>query len=79
MVNLVTVGVSFVLMVILLISVAFAVTRRERFPFVLGVFLVILGLTFLPTQVGQAIVAGIGVLLVLAATVPLLRKQAAEV
>lgn len=79
MVNLVTLVVGFGLMVILLLSVVFTVTRPERFPFVLGVFLLILGLTFLPTQIGQSIVAVIGVILMLASTVPLLRKQAAEV
>lgn len=79
MATLITLALSFGLMVILLISVIFAVTRQERFPFVLGVFLVILGLTFLPTQTGQSITAVIGVILVLAATVPLLRKQATEV
>lgn len=79
MVSLVTLAGSFVLMVILLVSVAFAVERRERFVFVIGVFLVMGALTLLPTAIWQGIAAVVGVLLVLVSTVPLLRKQAAEV
>lgn len=69
----VAVSLGFGGMVVLVASVLGTVERRERFAFVAGVVLVLLGLTFL-TGLAAGGVAFVGLALVLASTVPMLRE-----
>lgn len=67
------VGIGWAGMVVLAVSVLGTVTRRERTPYVVGVLLVIGGMTFLADQ-AAGLVALVGLLIVLASTIPLLRE-----
>lgn len=71
MANELVVGIGWAGMVVLAVSVLGTVTRRERLAFVPGVLLVILGMTFLSGQLA-GLVALVGLLAVLASTVPML-------
>lgn len=67
------VGLAFATMLVLAASVIGTVERRERFAFVAGVALVLLGLSVLRGTAGGA-VAFLGFVAVVASTVPLLRE-----
>lgn len=73
MANGLVVGLAFAAMLVMGASVLGTVDRRERFVFVAGVALVLLGLTFLPGPAGGAL-AFLGFVAVVASTVPLLRE-----
>lgn len=71
MANDLVVGLGFAVVLVLVASVLGTVERRERFAFVPGVVLVVLGLTFLSGPAAGA-VALVGLAAVLASTVPML-------
>lgn len=73
MANDLVIGLSFAGMVVLAVSVLGTVTRRERLAFVAGVLLVILGMSLLAGR-AAGLVAFVGLALVLASTVPMLRE-----
>lgn len=73
MTNAVVVGLGFAGMVVLVASVFGAVERRERYPFVIGIALVLVGLSVLSGMAG-GLVALLGFVLVVASTVPMLRE-----
>lgn len=71
MANDLVVGLGFAGVVVLAASVLGTVERRERYGFVAGVALVLLGMTFLSGLAAGA-VAFLGLAAVLASTVPML-------
>lgn len=70
-----TVWAGYLAILIMGAAVLATVSRRERFVFVAGVLLLLLGLTFLAGTPG-AVVASVGVVAIVAAAVPMLREPA---
>lgn len=73
MTNAVVVGLGFAAMVVMGASVLGTVDRRERVWFVLGVALVLVGLTFV-SGTGGGVLALLGFVVIVASTVPMLRE-----
>lgn len=78
MANTLAVGFGFVIIGVVLLAVLGAVERREKFAFVAGVVLLIAGPILVGSRAVSATIGGgialIGVLAIVAGTVPLLRQ-----